>query len=451
MSWAKLRWYEKTCGIISLICMGGTVAAALQLRQGTVVHHVWVAVILLLVAGLGGLLLHREGASPGQILVMLLPLTAAMLLRCLLLDYESGDYQMFLGPWYETIRDGGGFAAIAQPVGNYNVPYLYFIALISYLDVPNLYLYKLFSILLDVILAWGGFRLVRVLTKEQGNTILPLITFGVLLFVPTVVLNGSYWAQCDAIYGALIVHAVACLLEGRNKWSLVWVALAFSFKLQTVFIMPLWGVMWLAGRVKFRELFVFPGVYALTTVPALLVGKPLVDILSVYLGQMGDNNRLTLNAPSIYQFLPSNAVYDPEMLATVGIFAAALLAFAMLFVGAWNVKHMDNQLAMTIAMVLVVGIPFLLPHMHERYFYLADVLAVCWAVSNVRRIPVAVLVCASSLASYCVYLRLKYNCIVYLSGGYLVMFWETAAMAVALVLCVIHLVNLCRRKGETTA
>ena len=74
----------------------------------------------------------------------------------------------------------------------------------------------------------------------------------------------------------------------------------------------------------------------------------------------------------------------------------------------------------------------------------------CWAVSNWRRIPAAVLVCGSSLASYSVYLRLKYNYILYISGDYLVMFWEAAAMAAALVFCIVHLVILCVKKGETT-
>ena len=414
MSWSKVRWQEKLCGILALACLAGTVAAALQLQQGSVADRVWVAVCLVLTAALGGLLLKKENVPINQILVLLLPLAAAMLVRCLLLDHESDDYLTFLSQWYDVIREGGGLGAISQPVGNYNVPYLYFIALISYLDIPDLYLYKLFSIFLDVILAWGGLRLVRVLTKEKGNTILPQVAFGVLLFVPTVVLNGSYWAQCDAIYGALVVHALACVLEGKNKWSLVWLAVAFSFKLQTVFIMPLWGVLWLAGRVKFRELLVFPGVYVLTAIPALLLGKPWKDILSVYLGQMGEYDRLTLNAPTVYQFLPAHATYDPAFLSQLGL------------------------------------TPYFLPHMHERYFYLADVLAVCWAVSNWRRIPAAVLVCGSSLASYSVYLRLKYNYILYISGDYLVMFWETAAMAAALVFCIAHLVILCVKKGETT-
>src|SRR5699024_4684591 len=106
----------------------------------------------------------------------------------------------------------------------------------------------------------------------------------------------------------------------------------------TVFIMPLWGVLWLAGRVKFRELFVFPGVYVLTAVPALLLGKPWKDILSVYLGQMGEYDRLTLNAPSVYQFLPAHATYDPAFLSQMGIIAAMIVAFAMLFIGAWKGK-----------------------------------------------------------------------------------------------------------------
>lgn len=446
MEGSRLEWSARLCGLGAGLSIIGAFIAALQLHQGTMGQRMFVGVFLALLVGLGLLLLYLEQVKIRDLCYLALPLALAMLVRCLLMDHQSDDYLTFLSQWYEVIREGGGFAAISQPVGNYNVPYLYFIALISYLNVPNLYLYKLFSVFLDVILAWGGLRVVRVLVGEK-RSLSPLVAFSVLLFVPTVVLNGSYWAQCDVIYGALVVHAVASLLEGRNKWSLVWLALAFSFKLQTVFIMPLWGVLWLAGRVKFRELFVFPGVYALTAVPALLLGKPLGDILGVYLGQMGEYDRLTLNAPTVYQFLPQNGVYDQSFLSQLGIIAAMIVAFAMLFVGVWKRKQLDNQMAMAVAMVLVVGIPFFLPHMHERYFYLADVLAVCWAVANVRRIPVAVLVCGSSLASYSVYLRLKYNYILYIAGDYLVMFWETAAMAAALALCLYHLVTLCRR-GE---
>ena len=46
----------------------------------------------------------------------------------------------------------------------------------------------------------------------------------------------------------------------------------------------------------------------------------------------------------------------------------------------------------------------------------------------------AVLVCGSSLASYCVYLRLKYNCVVRLGGAVFVMGLEALAMLAAFAL-----------------
>ncbi|MFQ9599093.1 MAG: hypothetical protein ACLRZ3_05560 [Flavonifractor plautii] len=112
------------------------------------------------------------------------------------------------------------------------------------------------------------------------------------------ILNGAFWGQCDALYGALTLHALACALERRNRSSLLLLGIAFSFKLQTVFVLPLWGGLWLLRRVRFRELLWFPAAYAATCVPALLLGKPLGDILGVYLGQAAEySGYLNLNAP----------------------------------------------------------------------------------------------------------------------------------------------------------
>ena len=94
---------------------------------------------------------------------------------------------MFLSQWAAAFRDGGGFAAVKLPIGNYNAPYLYFLAAISYLPIPDLYLIKLFSILFDVVLAWGGFRLVRHFAPERPNR--PLLCFCLLLLLPTVILK----------------------------------------------------------------------------------------------------------------------------------------------------------------------------------------------------------------------------------------------------------------------
>ena len=443
------KYLPPLCAGVGGLLLAGTVWACLSLERGGRADHITLAASLLILAELALLLLRRESCRLDTLLVMLLPIGAAMLFRALSLDYAGSDYNNFLSGWYQYFQENGGFGAVAHSVGDYNVPYLYFMAFISYLSVPDLYLIKLFSLVFDVILAWGCYRLVRSLTGERQGSAAPLVAFAAALLLPTVVLNGALWGQCDGIYGALCIHAAASVLEGKNKTSVALMALAFSFKLQAIFVLPLWGVLWLAGRVKFRDLWVFPITYLITIIPALLLGKPLKDIVGIYFNQMGEySSRLVLNAPSVYQLLPYGTE-DPGYFALLGVAAAGALVLALLALGFLLRGRLDNRLAMAMAVVLCLGVPFLLPYMHERYFFLADVFTLCWACANWRRLPAAVLAEASSLASYILYLRLKFNFTLTIGGRFYVMPLETAAMLGALIFSAVMLIRELRdhRKG----
>lgn len=433
--------------------LGGGLALAavwvcMNLEQGTPWDRACVAAAVAVLTAASVCLLRLEGVREDSLLVMLLPIGAAMLVRVLCLGHVTLDYEDFLHHWYVYFQENGGFQGIAGSVGDYNMPYLYFMAAISYLSVPDLYLIKLFSILWDVLLAWGCLRLVRSLTRERQGSAAPLIAFGAALLLPTVVLNGAYWAQCDVIYGALAIHAAALALEGQNKTSVALMGIAFSFKLQSIFVLPLWGVLWLAGRVKFRELWMFPLAYLATILPAMVLGKPLGDILGIYVTQLGEYPRLTLNAPSVYQFIPYGVQVDGALAGKLGIAAAGALVLALLALGFWLGDRLNRETIMAIAVVLCVGVPFFLPHMHERYFFLADVFTLCWACANWRRLPAAVLAGGASLASYCVYLRLKYNCVLNLGGMRFVMGLEALVVLAALVFSLWALTGEIRRTKE---
>lgn len=441
------------CGVLGGMLLAGAAWACAGLSLGGRGDRLFAALALLVMAALAAALIWLETRSTDRVLILLLPIGAAMLIRALCLDHVSLDYANFLSHWYEYFKSNGGIEAMADSVGDYNAPYLYFMAAISYSDVPDLYLIKLFSILWDVLLAWGCLRLTRPLMRGRVGSIAPLIAFGAALLLPTVVLNGAYWGQCDVIYGALAIHAAALTMEGKHKAAIALMGVAFSVKLQAIFVLPLWGVLWLAGKVKFRELWVFPLAYFGTIVPALLLGKPLGDILGVYLNQLGEYPRLVLNAPSVYQLIPYGAQINEDAAAKLGIAAAAVLVLALLALGFLLRDRLNRDVIMTMAVVLCIGVPFFLPHMHERYFFLADVFTLCWACANLRNIPAAVLAAGSSLASYCVYLRLKYNCVLTLGGRTFVMPLETLAMLAALVFAVLVLAGQVRerknREGRT--
>lgn len=380
----------------------------LWLDRGDMGARFFILLLFGLFAVLALFLLARAELKPNAFVLCLLPLGLAILLRVTCMDRATGDYNDFLAPWTEFFRQNGGFLAIRENVGNYNVPYLYFLAAISYLPVPDLYLIKLLSIFCDLLVAYSGLRLVRRL--RPGEDALAAGTFSLLLLLPTVVLNGALWGQCDGVYAGLVLLALADALEEHPARSVVWLGIAFSFKLQAVFLIPLWCILWYARRVKFWHLTLFPAAYLGTILPALLLGKPLGDILGVYLYQTGQyNSYLTLNAPSVYALIPSGTEVDTLLWSRLGILAAFALVL-MLLGGLFFLRdRLTDGHIVTAGLVLAIGVPLLLPHMHERYFYLAETLSLIWAMAgSYRRAPVAVAVQVAALGGYHAYLALRY-------------------------------------------
>lgn len=395
------------CPILGLVLLCLTFFRATILNLGSFPARLAVGLCLLLLAALALLLLSREGIGRKTLLFMILPIALSLFLRVALLDHVTLDYQDFLSKWVEYYRQNGGFAALKAPVGNYNVPYLYLLAFLSYLPMPDLYGIKLFSILFDILLAWGGLRLAKCLTADKKA---PLCAFAALLFLPTVVLNGSCWGQCDSVWAALCVLALVEGLKNRPVPSLALLALAFSFKLQAIFIIPLWCALWFTRRMKFSHFFVFPAVFAITMLPALLAGKPVGGILRVYLDQAGSSvawQTMNYNSPSAFALLPYQFQVAPwvpkaAILAAFGFMLAVLL---LLFVR----REQADAAALALAgAALSLGIPFFLPYMHERYFFLGTVLLVVLACVRPSHTPAAAGAELASLGGYHAYLRKRY-------------------------------------------
>jgi len=65
---------------------------------------------------------------------------------------------------------------------------------------------------------------------------------------------------------------------------------------------------------------------------------------------------------------------------------------------------MTSDIIMRFCMLCALNMPFSLPHMHERYFYIADVLTVIYAVIYPKRWILPTIVITSSFLLYGVYL-----------------------------------------------
>lgn len=342
-------------------------------------------------------------------------------LRFVCLDYETLDYINFLTRWVSYFKTHGGFAALSESVGNYNIPYLYFISLISYFDVSDLHLIKLFSILADIILAYAASRLVSLSGKKAVSS---GFCFVCVMFLPTVVLNGSLWGQCDSVYAACALMSVVLALEGRPVPSVFAMTLSFGFKLQAVFIMPVIAVFLFTKKYKIRHLFLFPLFYVLLMLPAVIAGRPLTDTVMLYFNQAGSvGSALNYNSSSLFAALRN--ISNAELASGLGI-AAAFVFMALVLVAAFLFrKRLSPSAVIAACFLLSAGIPFFLPHMHERYFFCGDVFSLILAFAYAECIPAALLMQFASLLGYYAYLNMRFL---------LPMRYGTAAMIVALVI-----------------
>ena len=366
-----------------------------------VLMDTFTAVCLIMIFALALLLLWREKLFESKALfAAAFAFTAlALVIRASLLDFESGDYLTFLAPWTQFFRDNGGFAALRYSLGNYNPPYMYFLALFSYFDISELYLIKLLSVLFDVLLAWACMKLLGLYTDSRAKL---LGVFLAVLYLPTVVINGAYWAQCDSIYAFFGLFALYLGLRGRGCASMVSLAACLAFKLQAVFIIPVFFILLLAKKLRWRQLLVFPAAYIVFMLPALLAGRPFVETMTLYFAQAGTvGDAMNYNAPSLTSMFQWSG--NTESWSTLLIAAAFALVLASYAVAAVKRRELDDTVFLGFALLLAMGIPYLLPHMHDRYFFISGVLALVLAFRDRRFFPIPLLAELASLHCYYAY------------------------------------------------
>ena len=328
----------------------------------------------------------------------------AFLLRAYCLPYETLDYKDFLKQWVAFYRENLGFKSLSYPLGNYNIPYLYFLAFFSYLPINDLYLIKLLSIFFDVVLAFASMKFLSLCGKGKG---MQLACFFTVLFLPTVVLNGSLWGQCDSIYVAFALLGLWLGLTDRPIRSVLCFTLSVGFKLQAVFLMPIMAVLWFRGNYKLWHFALFPAFYVLLVLPAVLLGKPFMDTITLYASQTGSiGNGLNYNSPSVYAFFWRSP--ETQDAANLGIVAAFTYMAALLLFCFFRRKRLNERAILAAALLFAVGIPFFLPHMHERYFFAADILSVVLGSACILCIPAAALTQFASLLGYYAYLNMRY-------------------------------------------
>lgn len=336
---------------------------------------------------------------------------AGLLIKLLMLPFfpEPGDYTFFLKPWVEFIRSHGYWQAFRFEFANYSPTYLYFLLGIAKLGGEPLIPIKLVSICFEYVAAWfiGG-----IAYQKYKEDWVRWCALAVVPLLPTVLINSSYWGQCDSVYASFLVGSIYFVLRKRSFLSILFLGISFSFKLQAVLLFPFYFVLLLRNRVKWYYFLLVPAVYLISLLPAYCAGRPLTELLSVFISQSEYYESLSLQFPNLYMWISDDHY---ETVKWIGILLTCL--FALLTGGLLAKKYrvqLTNDYLVRLALLSAVIFPFLLPGMHERYMYVGDLLAVAYIMYFPRKFYNALGIPLISLFSYALCTSLNESLIRYL-------------------------------------
>ena len=347
-----------------------------------------------------------------RLLFVVLAAAIGLLIRWAGRDFVSLDMRDALLPWFDQIKAAGGLSALSSQVGDYGLLYQTIISLMTYVDISPIYQYKLLSVAFDAALAVmaalvykdlmlnGLNGKTQTVSREAHESILTRSALvGVLVWLlPTVMLNSAYWGQCDSIYAFFCLATLYQLRRGSYLFAFVLLGLAFSCKLQTIFIVPFIAVYYLITK-RFSVVYILLSVAVmwLMGVVAFAYGRGLLAPLQIYYGQSSHYELMYLSFPSFWVLLGD----DYWGFRWYAIFFTLCVVVTGMYVCLNHRRFLHSRVNYYCVVAWFIwSMVLFLPCMHDRYAYLLDLLFVLMACCDRRFIKYAVVALLASLYFY---------------------------------------------------
>ena len=385
-------------------------------------------------------------------LMVILAASALMMLALAahlsLLNVRPGRMTRVLDPLLDELWSYDLPVAMAWEKGAWSGGYLILMALIAHMEdffalamLSALHAVKLIDLaaLTAAALACG-----RLAEKRGAGYVGYCGAVTSALLLPTMLMNGGLWAQCDAIFAAFALWGMVELLEERPLAGCLLLGASLAFKLQAIFVFPLLPVFFMKRKLGIRHLAALALAFMVFHLPMLIDGQDLMSILGRYNEQIlitayGDDTDeqeeqteeqteeepeappeqgaaaedaqpeqqamelpthegLADHAASVYSLMTVASVREfSGMGMYLGIACALLVATAMLR----SRRTLTEDTVLTACMLLCCGLPLILPQANARFLYLAGLVSLTRLDRPVRMLEAAVL----ELISLCCYME----------------------------------------------
>ena len=344
--------------------------------------------------------------APERLSVILLPIAGVAAGFALLpLGAANFDMAKFFIPWMAVVRERG-LASLSGEFGGYTPPHIYLMYFSSWLVplIGTVAAIKLINLPFIAILSVATYHIV-LLASESRQRAAAAAALSCIAPIPLV--NAFAWGQFDCVYGAFLALFLLFAIKRAPIAAASMFGIALSFKPQPIFLLPLLLYLILARQMKFWHLVFLPLMYLLMMVPAAIAGRPWTELLTVYVGPFEAFSVLAMEAPNPWKIIGGLKLVDYKTGLFVGV-AAAGLAGLIISVGALRLERTARTTVLVAALSSAL-MPYLLPKMHERYFFVADITTLALAFVIPRLWVTAPLFQVGSLLSYLPYFGVSYR------------------------------------------
>lgn len=338
----------------------------------------------------------------------------AFVIRIYFVPWQSGDYINDLKWWFLHFTENGlgGFKNIYTDLkANYPPLYMFIMALMSYLPQPIISTYpdlfvilyvKIPSILSDFLTAYIVYKFIYEYTNKKH---IALLSFAACLFTPMVIFNSSLWGQVDSLYSTFVILSAYLLWKKKYLYCFLSYGISFAFKTQAIFFLPFLIILFCKKIFPFRYFFIIPVPHIFSAIFSALCGADFLKSLKILGGQR--HVSLSNNAPSLPLFLLSDTNLEnfyKYMFFTFFILLAILMCAIFLLICIKSKKYLSLDIFILWALVITFSMPFLLPSMHERFFYIAEIFALMYLFMKPKYFYITFLMYLAILNTYLNYL-----------------------------------------------
>ena len=175
--------------------------------------------------------------------------------------------------------------------------------------------------------------------------------------------------------------------------------IAFSFKLQTVFIIPFFLTYYSVKKDHSIFLYLWTVlVLELSGIPSYLMGRDISAPFQIYFFQVGEYKDMWMNTWSFWQFAGDNY----GLYSKIAIILTAVLLGVMMYTYKkkknGGLKNMEEMLAAAVWMSWTCVV--FLPAMHERYAFLTDLMLLALVFVNKKYLYFVVAAILGSIIRY---------------------------------------------------